>query len=206
MSIKIEVTLDKTIGQITNFFDTSIKYDLAVKSARQALNKTATGLKSFSRRQITGHLKMKAKEAGDKIRIKRATGRDLVMMESLVMFSGAPLPLIQFVTGSKNPRPQKGIKVRRRKKVKVEIVRGRKITEPSAFIAKAKRKGFPTQVFRRKSTATGPTAMQAAPSIAQVIINKRNIRDRIERHAGARLVKEFNSAYNNNLARLSELK
>lgn len=201
MGLDVRIDLGDEIRKTGFFFDHTIKDSVIVKSARQAINRAAQSMKSFSNRQIREERKLKLREIADKIRLKKAQGKELIDLEATVTFSGIPLPLILFVAGAKQPREQKGIPVGRRKRLKVEIKRGQKKTRQHLFIARAKRGEHRYQVFQRASSGKSALKMQSAPSIAEMLRTKRNIKDLLERHALTRLKAEFEAAYNFNMSK-----
>lgn len=81
---------------------------------------------------------------------------------STINSSDKPISLIHFVRGAKAPRNQKGIPVKNRLPIQVEITKGRKLRLNKAFIAKSRRGGS-VQVYRRDGNAK--LIKQSAPAL-----------------------------------------
>lgn len=109
----------------------------------------------------------------------------LASFQSKVRTSDKPISLIHFVVGKKEPRPQKGIPIRRRRLLNVRISQKRAALA-KAFIAKGR--GGAVQVFRRGMA--GKLIKQSVPSI-NVVFNRPAIRSRMMGIALKRYVKEM---------------
>ena len=71
--------------------------------------------------------------------------------------------MLEFVRGAKTPIQQKGVKVKRRRKLKIEIKPGRKVILAHAFIQRVRT----LQVFKRKNERR--LAKQGIHSVAQEV-------------------------------------
>jgi len=180
MGIVLEISLDREIREIEAFFD-SVKFEAVTKSARQALNRTATRTRSLAIKEIRKQRKVKledlkgSKKKGKQgfVRIKKARGRNIAQLEARVDFLGVPLPLILFIIGQKTPMTQRQPNRSRRPR-RFEIVKGDKRAKKGLFIEKAKRGSKRYQVFRRsdpKNKSEG-FKMQTAPSLAELLRSK----------------------------------
>lgn len=136
-------------------------------AGRRALNRAATTVRKESIPEIQKHIKLKANVIRrDYTWLEKARGSGVDSVTAAVHFSRAALPLLLFVKGSKAPLSQKGIPVKSRRRVRVEIKPGRKLTLKSGFIQRVNS----LQVFKRKSS--GGLAKQSAPSLAHIVLNK----------------------------------
>lgn len=175
---------------------------------QQAINRTASGLQTFINRKIREERKLKAGEIKKQfMKIDKARKGRLI---ATVTISGRVIPLIRFIKGSKSPRKQKGIAVRRRKELKAEIDKGHTTKMGSAFIAKD-HKGK-NQVFRRHANALrkrrnsqkGPIGIQMTPSLA-VLISRQETKKEIVNETTRRLGVEFVRAFRNQLSKIKTL-
>lgn len=189
MSIDIDVS--HNFFQIEKFFaDFNKKQN--VPALKRAVNRAAISVRKEGIIQIRKHLKLKVSDVRKRTRVSKSragiSGTRFKTVESRVYFSGNPIPLLAFVTGSKQPRDQKGIAVSRRKGIKVQIKPGRKIKLRHAFIADVQSK----QVFKRSGTGKSPLKKQGVPSIGTVVNStKRRIRPRLQAVAQSR----FNTVF-----------
>lgn len=196
MAINVNLSVD--LDQITGFLD-DFKKKALVNATRMSMNRTVASLRTFANKKAREFRKVKAGDLNRKyFSLKRASGGDLGRMEASLTISGRPMSLIDFVVGSKTPRDQAGIPVAARKRIKVEVKPGRKVTLQSAYIGRAK--GGAYHVFRRLgSSAKGarsytPSYKQSVPSLA-VLFAKQEVRDEMESFARAKLGAEFEQAF-----------
>lgn len=99
------------------------------------------------------------------IEITKARGGRNVPIDRIfatINSSNKPISLIHFVRGAKAPRNQKGIPVKDRLPIQVEITKGRKLRLNKAFIAKSRRGGS-VQVYRKDHNAK--MIKQSAPAL-----------------------------------------
>jgi len=202
MSLNLEISLDKDIRELQMFM-TDLKFNVVTKSARQAINKTVKATKSNAIKELRKRRKVKLKEMKGFVKTMNARGSDITKLEGKVLFSGLPLPLILFILGNKSPRRQT-LPNRRRKARRFEIAKGKKQAKSGLFVQKANKGGRQFQVFRRadpNDPSKGFKA-QSAPSIAQTLRTKQNIKRKIENTAIARLQREFDTALRFNLSKV----
>lgn len=194
MTIKIELSLEKDIKNLDEFFS-DVKFKAITLATRQALNRTARDVKVSAVKELRKRQKLKLKEVNQRVKQQKARGSNIATLESSIEFSGIPLPLILFIVGRKEPikhtRPN-----RSRKSRKFELRKGNKKSKPGLFVEKAKRGRLRYQVFRRR----GPNdkskgfVKQSAPSIAHFLQSKRNILTKIENNGIAIMQQEFDRA------------
>lgn len=208
MGLNLEISLDKDIRELDQFM-TDLKFKVVVKSARQALNRTATQVKSNAIKEIRKRRKMKLKDlkgtkkSGGFVRSFPAKGSNLFDLQSKVLFSGLPLPMILFIVGQASPM-RSFAPNHRRKSRRFEIKQGQKTAKKGLFVQKAKRGTRAYQVFRRadKNDRSKGYKLQSAPSIAQYLRGKQNIMRKIENHAIASLQKNYSRVLEHNLKSL----
>lgn len=194
MGLQLEISLDKTIREIDLFFD-DLKFKAITLSARQALNRTATRVRSFSNKEIRKRRKLQLKEVKKRITISKAKGVNLAALQAKIRFSGMPLPMILFILGQKTPKKQT-LPNPRRKSRRFEIIKGQKKSKKGLFIQRAQRGRMQFQVFRRKdpNDKSKGFRLQSVPSIAEVLRKKSNLLRRIENRGGRILETEYDRA------------
>lgn len=157
--------------KIDGLEDLLVKYPKEiVASARRALQRASIAMRHESLQRLRKQLKIKESTLKNKhIRLHKVVsiGGSLGTLEAVIAFSKQPIPMLEFVKGSKNPVKQKGIPVKRRKRIKVEVVPGRKRTMQSAFIQTVKSK----QVYKRIK-ATQRFKKQSIPSVGEQVFGK----------------------------------
>lgn len=199
----IDIQLDHDIEQ-ARFYLTDLKKKALVAATRQAMNKSTTALQTFMNRKVRERRKLKAGLIKRKyFKLKKATGRQLRAMKAGVSVSNKPVSLIHFVRGGKNPTSQKGVPVNRRRKVRVEVTPGRKVTLQSAFIAQGKNGNM--QVFRRRHKSRYPLVKQSTPALTKLFNDAGLVRD-TRSFAGWRFQKEFTTAFNFQVEKLMRSK
>lgn len=185
MSLDINIlhNLDKIPEMLDEF-----KTKQVVNAARRAINRSLTGGRKESTDRLSQILRMKkGKIKKENIRISKAKGGSLGTLEGVLSYNTKGLEMLEFVVGSKQPRSQKGIPVRRRRKIKVEVTRGNRRTMPKVFIAKTTGKN---RVFRR-NPGEKRLYRQHVPSISHFFDTKGNIKNRTLIHMRRRFEQEF---------------
>ena len=181
MSLDIEIT--STLLDAAKMFDGIDPREVG-KAARRAINRTLLTLRKESVQKIPEHLKIKAKVLRDRyIQLNKAQGGN--NYEGSIDFSSEPLPLIEFVKGSKEPIKQKGVKVKRRRKLRVEITPGKRFVMRKAFIQRVRSK----QVFKRPQGQDN-FKKQGVPSVGTIVI-QRGIGKELVDIGGARFAELF---------------
>lgn len=100
---------------------------------RRALKRGLLAMKTESIREIKSTLKIRNKDLKNAFRLSAPQG-DQIFMSADIGYSSASLPMLIFVRGTRSPILQKDIPIKRRRKLKVEIVPGRKTLIKGAFI------------------------------------------------------------------------
>lgn len=199
LEMKISVNLD----QVTEFLS-EFKGRALVNATRKSMNRAVASLRTHANRKVREHRKLKASEINSKFfRMTKARGSRLDQLEASLEISGKPVSLIRFVVGKKEGRSQKGIPVRKRKPVVVEVRPGRRVKLKGAFIAQGR--GGNNQVFRRRTKKRFPIVKQSVPSLAK-LFEKPSFRNPLEKFAEAKLGSEFARTFKFELNRLIERK
>lgn len=193
MSLKIEFDMSEVL-QLEAFL-TQFKDSVVVQSARRAINRTVQGVRQKSVDDIRKRLNVKEKDLRKRMRFSNAKGATLKELEGNVSYSETSLPMMLFVKGSKQVIQQKGIAVKKRRKLKFEVAKGKTFTAQSSFIQKNKRKKsnggtetFGAQVFRGRR---GEGFKKQAIASIGAMVSKRGLGERFQAYAGERFQKEF---------------
>lgn len=206
MSLTISLdqkSINKTILKLEKFNDKAI-----TKATRQAINKTVIKLQSLVIRRLLLMRKLKKGELKKRFTsTRKARGNDINAMRGIVEIKGTTVSLIRFVKGSKDPRKQKGISVRKRRPIKVEVIPGRVTRVKGAFIAKGS--GGKNQLFRRidnklrkkKGKQKGPIAKQASAALS-LLIQRAEVKAALIKFANRELGKQFETALKFQLSKL----
>jgi len=162
----LDIKLDDNFLDVAAAFE-ELNTNQLVSATRRALNRTLLTLRKTSIEEITKRVKIKPKSLRDRyIMLQKAGGGALNSLEAALVFSGEPVPLLEFVKGSKQPIEQKGIPVKRRKKLRAEITPGKRFVVKGAFIQRVRS----LQVFKRKDS--GGFHKQGTRSIAFIITER----------------------------------
>lgn len=181
MSLDIEIT--STLLDAAKMFDGIDPREVG-KAARRAINRTLLTLRKESVQRIPEHLKIKAKLLRDRyITLNKAQGGN--NYEGSIDFSSESIPMIEFVKGSKEPIKQKGVKVGRRRKLKVEITPGKRFVLRKAFIQRVRSK----QVFKRPGNQAS-FKKQGTPSVGTIVMQRGIGKDLVD-IGGARFAELF---------------
>lgn len=159
------------IESIPEYLD-DIKFKAIVQAAKTAVNKTLVSTRKLAIKRIGLTYRLRPsgfsrKEVKDAMNIIKAKGNNLETLKGVIIFKGSPIPIIKFISGSKSVIAQKGIKIKKRRKLKAEIRPGKKVRISKGFIQKARS----TQVFKRGKGEDG-FKKQAVASIALIIMRK----------------------------------
>jgi len=202
MGLSLEINLDKDIKEINQFF-TELKFKAIVKSARQALNKTARSTRSFALKEIRKRRKTQLKNIKGFVSVQSARGNRISKLQAKVTFSGRKFPLIFFILGTKTPKAQT-LPNPRRKSKRFEIVQGNKKAKAGLFIQKAARGPRQFEVFRRADPSDRSKGFrtQAAPSIVSMFQRKASMLKRIENRALNTMTKTYDQILQFELAKL----
>lgn len=135
------------LDELAGFLDQFKQRDV-VQAARRAINRTVTGVRQKSLDEIRKSYNVKEKTLKTRMRVQNAQGNKISEMEGAVEYSDNPISMINFVKGSKAPLKQKGVPVKRRRKLKAEVKKGKTFIVKGGFIQKAKKGEDKTQVFK----------------------------------------------------------
>jgi len=133
----------------------------------------------------TKYNKQQKKFYASRMKMIKAKGSSIPYMEAKVIFSARPIPMLDFVSGQKGIIKQKGIKVKRRRKLSATVYRGKKIQLKGAFIQKKNT----TQVFKGKRG--DGFKKQGVPSLAHTFTQEKVIKQSIMGFALFEFNKEF---------------
>ena len=188
----IKVDLISNLDELQLFLK-DLPKKMVPKANRMAIRRTSKILVTESVRAIRKVRSLGAREIRkDFFKTKlMVQGFDVNQHRAELAIRKRPVSLIRFVRGSKNPRPQRGIKVRRRRPLRVSVVPGKTSTLQDAFIAKGR--GNRNHVFRRRTVKNTPIIKQSIPSL-HLLFTEKEFRRPIERIVGKRLQVEFKRA------------
>ena len=149
----------------------SIKVKAVLGAARAAINKTLRSTRVFSVKAIAKQYRLKPsglsrREVKSMMKVKKARGGSLNSLEGQIKYDTTPIPILKFISGAQEIIKQKGIKVKKRRRLRAEIRPGKKILLKGAFIQRVHSK----QVFKRGRAGF---KKQGVASIGQVIMRDR---------------------------------
>jgi hypothetical protein len=165
MSFKVEIK--NNIQDAFHAFSQLKRVEIA-RAAKRAINRTLTTLRKESVPVIKQELNIKSSVLKSYISLQKAEGRGFADLSGSLVFQSRGLALIDFVRGSKQPTQQKGVAVKRRKKVKVQVKPGRTYVVRGGFIANTQSRGL--QVFKRTKANRSHLLMQTTPSLGQLLL------------------------------------
>jgi hypothetical protein len=167
MGVKgLEISITDNFMQIASGFQKLNTYHL-VNGARRAINRTLTSVRVEAIGLIKEKINIKSTTLKDRhIQLRKASGGSLQSLQGSLLFSNDPIPMLEFVKGSKEPIVQKGLAVKQRSKVKVEITPGKRFVLHKAFIQRV----HSVQVFKRGPS--GRFHKQSVPSVGFMLLNR----------------------------------
>lgn len=160
MSINIDIS--SNIAAIAQRFP-DLQMEVFYPAVRGSIGKALIAGRTQAAKGLRERLNIKSADVKRKIGITKPRPSGFASLEGVLSFDNTPQPLIDFVKGSKDIIKQAGIKVKRRRVLKVEITKGKVFKMQGGFIQKVRSK----QVFRRGKS--GKFYKQSAPSIAHFI-------------------------------------
>lgn len=194
--MSIEINILHNFDAIENFYSDLVQ-DVAGAAVRGSINKALrTGrkesLKEIHKRiSINTRVKTKTDFGKENVKIFKARGSNAFNMEGSLGFSSNAIPMLNFVRGNTDNIKQKGIKISKRKKLKVQIFKGKKFTLKKAFIQKHHSK----QVFKGKGKGQGKGLIkQGIPSVSHLAENSKietNIRKLLQKRFNTELKREI---------------
>lgn len=201
MSIRIDVK--DNIIEAYQAFD-NLKRSEIHKAARRAINRTLVTVRKEAVGIIKEDIRIKSSVLKAKyIWIQKPTQKNFGDMRGDVVFSSKGIALVEFIRGSKSVTSQKGLKIKNRKKVRVEVTPGKRVVVQGAFLQKTSSKGL--QILKRDSKTLGHTLMQSAPSVGALLLSpRRETGKKITTVASATFQKNFQYELNYRMTRLIE--
>ena len=178
----MQITVEKDIRRLRRDLNT-LEKRIVPKATSRTLNRVSSSAKTASSRHISPQIGSRLSGVKRRIDIVKASVRRLW---ADMVAHGRPLPLIEFVIGSKKPTQQKGGK---RGLVKAKAW-GKRRTFENAFIAPIKAGSRKTAVYMRKTGKRLPVKMLFGPGIKQIFKQKENI-TLMEHQVQKKLPKEF---------------
>lgn len=133
------------------------------RAVRRSITRSLPTMRASSVEMIKRDIKLKSGFIRKGTQVNKVRGSSLLNIEGSIGYDSTPIPMMEFVRGNKNPIQQKGIKVKSRRKLRVEIRPGRKVVLAHAFIQKVRT----LQVFKRKKERR--LAAQGVHSIAHEV-------------------------------------
>lgn len=182
----LDIDISTNLDAIDDFLD-DFTLNIFIGSARRAIDRTVVSARADATKHIRKTVNIKAKDLKNKIKIGKAKG-GINSLQGFVDFDGAPIPLLEFVTGSNDVPNNKGVPIKKRKVLKIKILKGKSRKLRGAFIAKVHSK----QVFRRGRS--GGFYKQSAPSIAEWM-SRNNLRDPVLKRAQDTFNRTFKHEY-----------
>jgi hypothetical protein len=160
MSINIDIS--SNIAVIMKSFP-ELNDEVFYQSIRYSIGKALIAGRTQAAKGLRERLNIKSGDVKRKIGMTKPKASSMASLEGILSFDNTPLPLLDFVKGSKEVIKQEGIKVKKRRVLRVEITKGKAFKMKGGFIQRVRS----TQVFRRGRS--GKFKKQSAPSIAHFI-------------------------------------
>ncbi|MBE9542559.1 MAG: hypothetical protein IMF01_09590 [Proteobacteria bacterium] len=189
----IQINFLHNLDAIEGFYS-NLMQDVAGPAVKAAINKalitgrTETLKEIHNRISLNTRVKAKKSFSKDNVKIFKATGTNAFNTSGAMAFTASALPMLYFVRGNISNIKQKGVKVSKRKKLKVQIYKGKKFTLKKAFIQKHKSK----QVFKRGDGRS--MIKQGIPSMSEMVDKSRlkmTIRKLLQKRFGIELKRQM---------------
>jgi hypothetical protein len=164
MSINIDIS--SNIAVVMASMD-DLNKTVFYQSIRYSIGKALIAGRAQAAKGLRERLNIKSSAVKEKIGMTKPKAGSLASLEGVLSFEDVPLPILDFVKGSKDVIKQKGISIKKRRVLRVEITKGKTWKMKGAFIQKVKSQ----QVFRRGKS--GKFYKQSAPSIAHFVEQQR---------------------------------
>lgn len=181
----LEINIEHNFHDIKKMMDEISKVEI-LAATKKAMNVALTRGRVVVVKEIRKHVNLAPAKVKKRIQIKRASGESLNAVVGALAFSDIPIAMKEFVVGKKEDIKQKGIPVKKRRKLKVKIKPGKTVRLKGAFIQTMKSQ----QVFRRRGD--GPQSRKLGTKSIGTIAFQRNVRPRIEETILKRFDREFN--------------
>ena len=193
--MSIDLDLSHNLKAVENYIE-RLGEDEVGRALRLSINRSLTTV----RKEAIGIFKKRLNKKQTKfyksrIKLRKAKGQSIPSIEGQIIFDGATLSLLDFISGKKDIIKQKGIKQGRfkggkrvgsdkRRKLSAQVKPGKKFKVKGGFIQKAKTK----QVF--KSGKGGGFKKQGVSSLA-TIMSRKTFKGELESKALKIFNKEF---------------
>lgn len=161
-SMSINIDISSNIAEVMASLP-DLNQQVFYQAARTSIGKALIAGRAQAAKGLRERLNIKSGDVKRKIGITKPKGSSLFSLEGVISFDDTPQPLLDFVKGNKEIIKQKGVKIRKRRVLRVEITKGKAFKMRGGFIQKVRSK----QVFRRGKS--GKFYKQSAPSIAKFI-------------------------------------
>lgn len=163
----LEINIEDDFLELANQFEKELGVAEIMKATRAAMNRTLITMRQAAIDGITEKLKIKPSSLRNKhMRLMKARGGTVDGLEASIDFNTHAIPMLEFVKGNKSPIEQKGIPVKKRRKLRVEITPGKKFVMKKAFIQNK----TTTQVF--KGRRGEGFKKQGTRSVGFIVINR----------------------------------
>jgi len=183
----------KELRKASKHFQREMKKAM-LKAAKTSIRRTLPTLRKESNQKVRDRMRVRQSRLNRRhfVLEKNLKGRKIEALSGRLKIRDRQIGLIEFVRGQKLPRKQKGVKVSRRRQLRIEVRPGNVIQGRSRFIQKGK--GGKYHVFRRQSGKATPLKRQSVPS-PHILFMKRSFRMPIEQATGRKFEKEFVSNF-----------
>lgn len=150
---------DRLVEALTKFTNTEVK-----RANRFAINRTLITIRKEGVQKLNKLINLPVNELRNKhTRLRKAIPQQtLGSMHGNVSFSDNSIPMIRFVVGKKTPIEQKGVPIKRRRKLRVRVIPGRTVKLPHSFIMRG-------QVFTRTKQGL---RLQRSRSVGHLVENR----------------------------------
>lgn len=194
MSLKFEIQMD-ALARVPLFLN-DVQSKALPKANRNALNRSLTTLRNEINNRVRLNYKLKKSDLNKKYLFNlKARGNMVSQQVATLNVSGKAISLINFVPKAKRkPVNQRGIPVKRRRPLRIEIRPGDK-RKTKLFVQKGK--GGNLHVFRRNEDAKKPKGLmkQSAPSLPELFDKVKSIRLQSSKEALKTYRKEFDRQF-----------
>jgi len=153
-------------------------------ATKSSMKRTIPQMGKSSREMVKKYRKTSSTKINARFKfVKKLGTNDINKMEVIQKISKKPLRMIDFVKGKRERQKKKGVEVKKRRKLKAEIIPGRVRRLKGAFIEKGR--GGTLMVLRRQGKEARPTERWAGPPIHSLFGIDRFMKP-VEREIGVR--------------------
>lgn len=158
-----------------------------VNAARASLNNAIRRGRVKGTQIIKRRVNLKPSEIRKRIQIERSMGGILRDLQAALVFSGDPISMRNFVVGKKTAIEQKGIPIKKRRKLKARVKYGQTIKLAGAFLQIGASGN--KQVFRHRGKGRKMRKI-STKSLAKIILEER-INANLKAIVNKRMEREF---------------